>query len=331
MVEDGNKHYDSRDHCNAIVETATNKLLRACVNSTIPYGIEVIGKEAFTSLHQLASVNIPSSVTSIEDYAFEYCRSLTSVTIPSSVTSIGINPFCDCSSLQALVVDEGNKWYDSRNGCNAIIETATGRLVAGCDVSNIPHGVTAIGESALEGCSISSIDIPSSVTSIERFAFVLSELTSVDIPSSVKFIGENAFSNCHFLNNVIIRSGAISMEERAFAYNSLKDVYIYGTEMPECSLDDQIFYYAISEESNALTLHVDASLVDKYKGTSPWTDWFTDIVALNKETGIENVDANTNTMETYSVYSVDGKSLPTMQKGINILRSKTGKNVKVFK
>ena len=80
--------------------------------------------------------------------------------------------------------------------------------------------------------------------------------------------------------------------------------------------------------SNA-TLHVDASLVDEYKATSPWCDWFANIVALDGETGIKNAEANAP--DTYRVYSVDGKSLPTMQKGINILRSRTGKSVKVVK
>lgn len=324
VVEEGNKVYDSRDNCNAIIETATNKIVKACINSTIPYGIESIGKSAFSSLYYLTSIDIPSSVTSIEDKAFYFCTSLTSVTIPSSVTSIGVNPFDNCTGIQTFTVEDGNKFYDTRDGCNAIIETATGRLVSGCNTSTIPYGVTTIGENAFAGSWFSSIDIPSSVTSIGRAAFVGSSLTSVDIPSSVKSIGEVAFRVCNNLTSVTLRSSAISLEESAFDFSSIKDVYIYGSEMVENCGDN-----AFASIEDDATLHVDASLVDKYKATSPWCDWFADIVALDGETGIKKAEADTPS--PCRIYSVDGKSLPTMRKGLNILRSKTGKSVKVVK
>lgn len=293
------------------------------MKTTIPYGIASIGKEAFFFL-DLTSIDIPSSVTSIEDEAFSFCTKLTSVTIPSSVTSMGINPFYGCSSMQTFTVEDGNKFYDSRNGCNAIIETATGLLVSGCNTSTIPYGVTAIGEKAFEGRGLYSIDIPSSVTSIGKLAFLLSDLTSLDIPSSVKSIGERAFSECIRLTSVTLRSSAVSLEEQAFYFSSIKDVYIYGSEMVE-NCGNKVF---ANIEDDA-TLHVDASLVDKYKATSPWCDWFADIVALGGETGIEKAEADTPS--PCRIYSVDGKSLPMMQKGLNILRSKTGKCVKVMK
>ena len=120
-----------------------------------------IGEAAFFACHNLTSVTIPSSVTYIGDEAFYNCSGLTSVTIPNGVTSIGNKAFGLCSGLTSINVDTGNTKYDSRNGCNAIIETATNTLIAGCQNTIIPNSVTSIGDYAFVLCSsLTSITIP---------------------------------------------------------------------------------------------------------------------------------------------------------------------------
>ena len=55
---------------------------------------------------------------------------------------------------------------------NAIIETASNTLIAGCQSTTIPTSVTSIGDWAFYGCSsLTSITIPNSVTSIRNGAF----------------------------------------------------------------------------------------------------------------------------------------------------------------
>ena len=76
--------------------------------------------------------DVTYSVTSIGDVAFYQCIGLTSVTIPNSVISIGLSPFENCSELTSVVVESDNPVYDSRDNCNAIIETSTNTLIAGC-------------------------------------------------------------------------------------------------------------------------------------------------------------------------------------------------------
>ena len=183
-------------------------------------------------------VVIPSSVTyngrtyrvsSIGDYAFNYCKDLTSVSIPSSVKSISGNPFTNCSSLTSINVDSRNTVYDSRNNCNAIIETATNTLISGCQNTTIPENVRSIGGSAFSGCSgLTSVTIPEGVTSIGNGAFYgCSGLTSVTIPEGVTSIGNYAFEGCSGLTSITIPEGVTSIGNSAFyGCNSLETVYL---------------------------------------------------------------------------------------------------------
>ena len=78
-------------------------------------------------------------------------RRYTSIVIPTSVTEIGLAAFSDCTGLTSIVVSGGNKVYDSRNGCNAIV--ITNKLVRGCKNTVIPDSVTKIGCDAFSGCT----------------------------------------------------------------------------------------------------------------------------------------------------------------------------------
>ena len=198
------------------------------ISATIPDNVTSIGDYAFSGHSSLTSVTIPNSVTSIGKYAFQYCRSLISVTIPNSVTSIGNRTFCGCDALTSMVVESGNATYDSRENCNAIIETATNNLLAGCQNTIIPNSVTSIRNYAFYGCSsLTSVTIPNSVTWIGYEAFRdCSSLTSVTIPESVTGIGYEAFRDCSSLISVTIPNSLTSIGDLAFyGCSSLSTVF----------------------------------------------------------------------------------------------------------
>ena len=144
-----------------------------------------IGDYAFNRCTGMTSIEIPNSVTSIGNNAFKDCSSLTSITIPNRVTSVGFNAFISCTSLTSIIVEAGNATYDSRDNCNAIIETASNTLIVGCPNTIIPNGVTNIGNNSFLYCS---------------------SITSITIPKSVTTIGRNAFRYCSSLDTIYVEA-----------------------------------------------------------------------------------------------------------------------------
>ena len=270
-------------------------------HETKTYSVTSIGQFAFFKCSSLTSIIIPNSVTSIGYAAFSDCTGLTSITIPNSVTSIGESAFYYCSGLTSIKVEPGNTMYDSRNDCNAIIETASNTLLYGCNNTVIPNSVTSIGSSACSGCSgLTSVTIPNSVTSIGNEAFSsCSGLTSIVvesgntkydsrencnaiietasnklvagckntvIPNSVTSIGNYAFYGCSGLTSVTIPNSVTSIGTNAFTYCfGLKDVYCYPTEVPETSS------YAFGGVTTSnVTLHVPVFSLNKYTEHEVW-------------------------------------------------------------
>ena len=216
MVVEGNTTYDSRDNCNAIIETATNTLIAGCQNTIIPNSVTSIGMFAFYECSSLTSVTIPNSVTSIGDYAFLHCRSLTSITIPNSVTSIGEWAFYACTFAKDKFINNSSLDAEANDywGATIVDQDIDGLLIQNDTVIGyrghkdtivIPDGVLAIADDVFRSNSkIKSVTIPKSVTSIGKLAFDrCSALTSITIPESVTTIGNNAFEYCTNLTSIV--------------------------------------------------------------------------------------------------------------------------------
>lgn len=169
--------------------------------------VRKIGEGAFYACSSLTDLTLPNSVTEIHDRAFNYCTGLTTVTISSGVTYISSVAFSGCN-LNTIRVAADNQAYDSRENCNAVIETKSNTLVIGTKNTVIPNGVTTIGSSAFQNCNeLTAVTIPNSVTTIGSYAFYGCGLNSVTIPNSVTSIGNDAFAACRSLRELTISDG----------------------------------------------------------------------------------------------------------------------------
>ena len=232
----------------------------------ISYGITKLQEYLLMYFENVVDVYIPSSVVSIENGAFYGCSNLTSITVPYSVTNIEGVTFAGCSKLTNIIVDSKNPIYDSRNNCNAIIETDCNELIDGCKNTIIPDTVTSIGGGAFTGCTeLTNITIPDTVTNIGNYAFndcksltsitisnkvtdigigmflYCTNLTSITIPDGVTIIKRDAFNECSSLINITIPLSVTSIEMQAFyACSNLATVNYSGTmaQWEEISIDE---------------------------------------------------------------------------------------------
>ena len=237
-----------------------------------PSGNEPTGDLTIPESVTFGGISYP--VTSINDRAFSYCRGLTSVTIPNSVTSIGYGALYGCSGLTSIKVESGNSVYDSRENCNAIIETATNTLISGCKKTIIPNSVTSISWYAFYECSgLTSVTIPNSVTSIGDEAFEhCTGLTSVTIPNSVTSIGYWAFCDCSGLTSVTIPNSVTSIGDEAFrGCSGLTRIDAYPN--PEKVSTGARAFDGVPKDG---TLHVLPKYLSAYRTASQWCE-FTNI------------------------------------------------------
>lgn len=164
----------------ASVKTIWNGAFKECRDLTyitFNEGLEQIGNYAFHNCVSLKDFLLPVTLLEIGEEAFANCQGIITVRIPKNVTDIGLIPFGGCRYITAMSVDEENQVYDSRDNCNAIIETATNSIIVACKTTVIPN----------------------TVVTIENGAFYMMDIERVTIPASVKHIKSCAFYFCHAL------------------------------------------------------------------------------------------------------------------------------------
>ena len=254
-VDNYNERYDSRNSCNAVIETESNRLIIGSVNTNIPSDITGIGTYAFAANGYLESITIPEGVEYIEDYAFYDCWNLTSVNLPQSLREIANYVFSYCSNLQSI---------------------------------DMPENVTWIGSVCFGHSALTSFTFPQNTEGVSWASLAYCDnLEKVEIPASVQWIDGYAFYNCKNLKEVVCYAEEppyLSYEALVNSDGSYNNPVVY---VPAGSVDNYRQAYAWNylsdiraiEEGNMLYIADDVTITQGETGVLP--------ISLKNDTGIK--------------------------------------------
>ncbi len=204
--------YDNAD------DVPWHSYLSLVTSVVIQSGVESVGKNAFQSCTNLASVTLPAQgLNSIGDVAFYHCDALASIT------------YAEAPSTPAVTLPEGV----TRIGENAFGFCALTTF-------HIPASVTTVGESAFYKCAaLTAITVSeenAAYTAVDGILFDHGQtvlvwypaqkgLTEYTLPESVGRIGNYAFNSCPTLTTVTFPTvdggGLTEIGSYAFAYSAV--------------------------------------------------------------------------------------------------------------
>ncbi len=282
--------------------------------SSEPKSVEVTYQSIYVATYS-GDIIIPGSISysgveyevkGISKKAFYECTELTSVVIPKTVTYIGEDAFRFCKYLSSVKIEEGNPIYDSREDCNAIIETESNTLLYGSCKTVIPNTVTAIGDDAFNRIRLESdrIVIPNSVATIGNRAFMESgRYATLVIPNSIKSIGSMSFTNLLPTTVISYMQAPIALDN-----DSWYDYDSYDWD----ALDDWL--------ESSPTLYVPKGTASIYKKTSGWS-WFQQIIE------IENDSEAPKEGEMFAYYGINYKIISLNPNDIEVTGASPEKSV----
>ena len=229
-MAEGNAKYDSRNGCNAIIETSSNTLIAGCSSTVIPESVTSIGDQAFYNCSSLTSIAIPESVTSIGDWAFSGCGSLTSITIPESVTSIGKTAFVGCTGNLFLKCNISSSVFISCNFDRVTVEGMVSSLDNGAFTNcNIKELVIIDGDNPLwlgnsednkglfSNCTITSIYLGRNLDYNKSPFSDNDAIVKVYVGNCVTEIGSNLFGGCDNICSLTISDRVSTIGYNAFS------------------------------------------------------------------------------------------------------------------
>ena len=210
----------------------------------LPTGLRAIAYAGISSCPWLKKVNLPEGLVKLDPMVLTGCP-VEELVIPSTLVEIGEGFLSTghqqmagdgSSSLRHISVAAGNPKYDSREDCNAVIETATNTLYLAKAISKLPNTLQVIPTGSYSDPCMKTLTLPASITKIGERAF-----------ADPFMQGGPTFSK--IISNITEPAGVLE-----------KDAFIKMNDMWEDS----------DETYKKATLYVPAGTKEKYQADAEW-------------------------------------------------------------
>ena len=336
---------------------------------TLPSSVTTIGKSAFYSCHGFTKLELPNTLSVIPNQAFMLCRSLSGeIVIPASVTEIGNNAFYGCQNLSAETGQVTLPKSLKKIGENVFLNANNIKTVNFHSLPEGISGSLGYNEKAvsLSDDSYISDQASGTVNEISYTRKMSSDWGTLVLPYSLTLTGEESY-RLYTIDKIDGNELVLSRIEGTVAAGTPCVVKRNGTEAAlTFGANDAELNMAISDQNvGGMTFHgtyntkeVNSGYViskdcfwnvaelmssNHVKGAkvSPFRAWLDGNAANGPARLAMRIDGSTtgiNTPDALDVlndaeaeyYDLSGKRLHEPQKGVNIVRMKSGKTKKII-
>ena len=336
---------------------------------TLPSSVTTIGKSAFYSCHGFTKLELPNTLSVIPNQAFMLCRSLSGeLVIPASVTEIGNHAFYGCQNLNAVTRQVTLPKSLKKIGENVFLNANNIKTVNLQSLPEGISGSLGYNEKAvsLSDDSYISDQASDTVNEIPYTRQMSNDWGTLVLPYSLTLTGEESY-RLYAIDKIDGNELVLSRIEGTVAAGTPCVVKRNGTETDlTFGTNDAELNMAISDQNvGGMTFHgtyttkeVNSGYViskdcfwnvaelmssNHVKGAkvSPFRAWLDGNAASGPARLAMRIDGSTtgiNTPDALDVlndaeaeyYDLSGKRLHEPQKGVNIVRMKSGKTKKII-
>ena len=329
---------------------------------TLPSSVTTIGESAFSRCQSFTKLELPNTLSVIPTQAFMHCRSLSGeLVIPASVTEIGNHAFYDCQNLSAETRQVTLPKSLKKIGKDVFHDTDNIKTV---NFQSLPEGSLGYKKKAvsLSDDSYISDQASGTVNEISYTRLMSNDWGTLVLPYSLTLTGEESY-RLYAIDKIDGNELVLSRIEGTVAAgtpcvvkrNGTEAALTFGANDAELSMaisdqnvggmtfrgtywtEEVNSGYVISKNSFWNVEELKNSTSVKGAKVRPFRAWL-DGTSANaparlsmridgSTTGINAIDALNDAEAEY--YDLSGKRLDEPQRGVNIVRMKSGKTKKI--
>ena len=329
---------------------------------TLPSSVTTIGESAFIRCQSFTKLELPNTLSVIPTQAFMHCRSLSGeLVIPASVTEIGNHAFYGCQNISAETRQVTLPKSLKKIGKDVFLDTDNIKTV---NFQSLPEGSLGYKKKAvsLSDDSYISDQASGTVNEISYTRLMSNDWGTLVLPYSLTLTGEESY-RLYAIDKIDGNELVLSRIEGTVAAGTPCVVKRNGTEAAltfgandaelNMAISDQnvggmtfrgTYWteevnsgYVISKNSFWNVEELKNSTSVKGAKVRPFRAWL-DGTSANaparlsmridgSTTGINAIDALNDAEAEY--YDLSGKRLDEPQRGVNIVRMKSGKTKKI--